>query len=60
MRDLFDSLFRGYPTGLLLFLENETEQQKRSIGRKEDLKRIPNYVVIDGQQRLTSLYAVFT
>ena len=60
VRDLFDSLFRGYPTGLLLFLENETEQQKRSIGRKEDLKRIPNYVVIDGQQRLTSLYAVFT
>lgn len=60
VRDLFDSLFRGYPTGILLFLENETEQQKRSIGTKEGPKRIPNYVVIDGQQRLTSLYAVFT
>jgi putative uncharacterized protein (fragment) len=47
VRDLFDSLFREYPTGLLLFLENETEQKNKSLGRKDDLIRIPNYVVID-------------
>lgn len=51
---------REYPTGLLLFLENETEQKNKSLGRKDDLIRIPNYVVIDWQQRLTSLYAVFS
>lgn len=60
VRDLFDSLFREYPTGLLLFLENETERKNKSLGRKDDLIRIPNYVVIDWQQRLTSLYAVFS
>lgn len=60
VRDLFDSLFRGYPTGILLFLENETEQQNKAIGWSETLKRIPQYVVIDGQQRLTWLYAVIT
>lgn len=60
VRDLFDSLFREYPTGLLLFLENEIEQKNKSLGRKDDLIRIPNYVVIDWQQRLTSLYAVFS
>ena len=60
VRDLFDSLFRGYPTGLLLFFENEIEINNKALGGNETLKSIPKFVVIDGQQRLTSLYAVFT
>lgn len=60
VRDLFDSLFRGYPTGPLLFFENEIEINNKALGGNETLKSIPKFVVIDGQQRLTSLYAVFT
>ena len=60
VRDLFDSLFKDYPTGLLLFFENETEINNKALGRNEELKTLPKFVVIDGQQRLTSLYAVFT
>ncbi|MBF0931900.1 MAG: putative DNA binding domain-containing protein, partial [candidate division SR1 bacterium] len=45
---------------LLLFFENETEINNKALGRNEELKTLPKFVVIDGQQRLTSLYAVFT
>lgn len=42
-----------------MFFENETESNNRALGG-EELKTVPKFVVIDGQQRLTSLYAVFT
>ena len=58
VRDLFDSLYRWYPTWLIIFLENETEHQVKGIGEHHNtLQKIPQYVVIDGQQRLTALYA---
>lgn len=60
VRNLFDSLYRGYPTGLLIFLENEVDENIRTIGENNQLRIIPRYVVIDRQQRLTSLYAALT
>ncbi len=57
VRDLFDSLYRGYPIGSLLFWENGYPKEHRLIGR-EDQQKIPRLLIIDGQQRLTSLYAV--
>ena len=60
VRDLFDSLYNWYPTGLLIFLENNIELNIRWIGNSESWTQIPRYVVIDGQQRLTSLYATLT
>lgn len=58
VRDLFDSMYRGYPVGYLLLWENAAAKQAKAIGA--DAKQAgPNLLVIDGQQRLTSLYSVF-
>jgi len=57
VRDLFDSLYRGYPVGYLLFWENGLPDQGRSISIVTGQK-IPRLLVVDGQQRITSLYAV--
>ena len=57
VRDLFDSMYRGYPVGYLLFWENGLVSGHRTIG--SDAKQLsPNLVIVDGQQRLTSLFAV--
>ena len=57
VRDLFDSMYRGYPVGYLLFWANGLVSGHRAIGT--DAKQLsPNLVIVDGQQRLTSLYAV--
>ncbi len=57
VRDLFDSMYRGYPVGFLLFWANGVPRSHRQIG--EDAKQVaPDLMVVDGQQRLTSLYAV--
>ena len=57
VRDLFDSMFRGFPVGYLLFWVNGAESGHRQIGAGEKQK-IPRLLIVDGQQRLTSLYAV--
>ena len=57
VRDLFDSMYRGYPVGYLLFWENGLVSGHKTIG--SDAKQLsPSLVIVDGQQRLTSLYAV--
>lgn len=57
VRDLFDSLYRGYPIGYLLFWENGLPDHGRSISLITGQK-VPRLLVVDGQQRITSLYAV--
>jgi hypothetical protein len=57
VRDLFDSMYQGYPVGYLLFWVNGADDAHRQIG-VERKQKIPRLLVIDGQQRLTSLYAV--
>jgi len=57
IRDLFDSLFQGFPAGFILLWEITTKQRVKKIGVGEK-KREPRFLVIDGQQRLTSLYSV--
>jgi hypothetical protein len=57
VRNLFDSMYRGYPIGFLLFWETGVQKGTRQIG--SDIKQLaPSRVIVDGQQRLTSLYAV--
>ena len=57
VRDLFDSMYKGYPVGYLLFWKNALAESPRTIGI--DVKqKPPRLVIVDGQQRLTSLYAV--
>ncbi|MDR9756291.1 MAG: DUF262 domain-containing protein [Thermoanaerobacterales bacterium] len=57
VRDLFDSMYRGYPVGYLLFWQNVLSDNARTIGTDKKQKP-PRLLVVDGQQRLTSLYAV--
>lgn len=56
VRDLFDSMYKGFPVGYLLFWANGSSGN-RQIGSNIKQK-IPNLLIVDGQQRLTSLYAV--
>lgn len=58
VRDLFDSMMRGYPIGYLMLWECPTLEKKKSIGTDAHSYESPKQVIIDGQQRLTSLYAV--
>lgn len=58
-RDLLDSMYRGYPIGTLMFWETGAEVGTRQIGTEEN-DRTPQLLVVDGQQRLTSLFAVIT
>uniref|UniRef100_UPI003F492918 DUF262 domain-containing protein n=1 Tax=Microbacterium aurantiacum TaxID=162393 RepID=UPI003F492918 len=58
-RDLFDSLYRGYPVGTLMFWETGAEVGTRQVGGGEHAK-VAKLLIVDGQQRLTSLYAVLT
>ena len=56
VRDLFDSMYRGYPVGYLVFWKNGSPSD-RTIGVGGE-RRSPEIVIVDGQQRLTCLYAV--
>lgn len=57
VRDLFDSMYKGYPVGYLLFWDNDYVPGHRTIGANGK-QLSPNMVIVDGQQRLTSLFAV--
>ena len=58
VRDLVDSIYRGYPVGELMFW-NSAGDDDRAIGSGTKTKTATAKIV-DGQQRLTSLYAVMT
>lgn len=58
VRALVDSMYRGYPVGTLMFWEVGTEIAARQIG--DDNKKAAARLIVDGQQRLTSLYSVIT
>jgi len=57
VRDLFDSMYKGFPVGYLLFWSNGVGNGHRQIGTNSKQK-IPRLLIVDGQQRLTSLFAV--
>ncbi len=58
IRNLFDSMYQGYPIGYLLFWQSSTaENDARNIGT-DNKQKSPRLLIVDGQQRLTSLYAV--
>lgn len=59
VRDLFDSLYRGFPVGSLHLWETAAEPSARQIGT-DGKQTIARLLVVDGQQRLTSLYTAIT
>ena len=59
VRDLFDSMMKGYPIGYVMIWESpaDYETKKNVIGKNEKIHDEPKELVIDGQQRLTALVA---
>jgi hypothetical protein len=57
VRDLLDSLFVGFPVGTLVLWHTSDEKEARALGTERPGLRATT-LVIDGQQRLTSLFAV--
>jgi hypothetical protein len=60
VRDLFDSMVKGFPVGYLLFWATGADGGARQIGTDSKDERIARWLIVDGQQRLTSLYSVLT
>ncbi|OGQ23728.1 MAG: hypothetical protein A2138_13085 [Deltaproteobacteria bacterium RBG_16_71_12] len=59
VRDLLDSLYRGYPSGSILVWETDDAVPTREIQVHErDRGNTPTKLLLDGQQRVTSLSAV--
>jgi hypothetical protein len=59
VRDLLDSLYRGYPSGSILVWEADTAVPAREFQTHErSTGQEPRKLLLDGQQRLTSLVAV--
>lgn len=55
VRDLFDSMYRGYPVGTLMFWDVSEADSTRAISSSSEITA--SHQIVDGQQRLTSLYA---
>ena len=55
-RDLIDSLYKGLPVGFVILWEILETNNFKKIN--QDNKREPRFLVIDGQQRLTSLFSI--
>jgi uncharacterized protein with ParB-like and HNH nuclease domain len=61
VRDLLDSLYRNYPSGSILVWETEGKGISRSLDIEQDKSPLTGrLLLLDGQQRLTSLTAILT
>jgi hypothetical protein len=62
VRDLFDSLYRGFPVGTLLLWKQDAVAGEVALGPvKLQVPAQSNaYWVVDGQQRITSLFAALS
>lgn len=59
VRDLLDSLYRSYPSGSILVWETAQEQPSRDLAVSQRHSPFSGHkLLLDGQQRLTSLSAV--
>ncbi len=57
VRELFDSMYKGFPVGTLLLWKNNSKSDTRQIGTNKKQNESET-TILDGQQRLTSLYSV--
>jgi uncharacterized protein with ParB-like and HNH nuclease domain len=51
IRDLFDSMYKGFPVGYLLFWANGIGDIHRHIG-VNGKQKYPRLLIVDGQQRI--------
>lgn len=58
VRELLDSMLKGFPIGFVMLWESPAEYvNKKQIGNNDKDWQTPRDLVIDGQQRLTALLA---
>jgi hypothetical protein len=62
VRDLLDSLYRGYPSGTILVWETDEEIETRELAVKSSKTPTTSQksLLLDGQQRITSLAAILS
>lgn len=61
VRDLFDSMMKGFPVGYVMLWASPADYgNTKQIGLGDKQFKRPDDLVIDGQQRLTSLLAAMT
>ena len=62
VRDLLDSLYRGYPSGTILVWETDEEIETRELAVKSSKNPTTSQklLLLDGQQRVTSLAAILS
>lgn len=59
VRELLDSMLKGFPIGYIMLWESPEDYERTShIGKNDKAYQAPDDLVIDGQQRLTALLAV--
>jgi hypothetical protein len=59
VRDLLDSLYRGYPSGAILVWETDQQMPSRDLAVSQNTSPFHGHkLLLDGQQRLTSLSAI--
>lgn len=58
VRDLLDSLYRGYPSGTILVWEAGQDVPIRDLAVSQEESPFGSKLLLDGQQRLTSLSAI--
>ena len=58
VRDLVDSIYKGYPSGSILLLKIEAPPRTRRAAVRQTRTFKERFLLLDGQQRLTSLAAV--
>src|SRR6266446_3810277 len=62
VRDLLDSLYRGYPSGTILVWETDEEIETRELAVRASRAAATSgkLLLLDGQQRITSLAATLS
>lgn len=58
-KDLIDSIYKKYPSGLILLWKPNQMPSLRSDSKINQSKK-PDYLILDGQQRITALYKIMT
>ena len=59
-RDLLKSMLKGFPIGFLILWTQPEIDKSKQIGISTHSYSNPNELIIDGQQRLTTLYSIIT
>lgn len=57
VKDFFRSLYLGYPSGS--FLIWKTKEPSKIRGEQKDVNSVFHQLILDGQQRLTTIYTIF-